>query len=450
MEGKGLASLPLEILLQENGVACSCKRQHKSPVRQIEVGKNILWKIALMAKKRGMKSPVVAADRNTQKIGKQVCKILEEAGIQPVFYVMNTRRPEPDEFWVGSLALQFRRQWDGIVAVGSGTINDICKIAAGMTGLPYIIAATAPSMDGYASNTSSMLRGGVKVSLPSQCPDGILLDTAILARAPMEMIQAGIGDMAAKYVSICEWKIAHIITGEYYCEGIAELVKKSLKTCMNSSAKLSERNETAAGDTAYGLVLSGIAMSYAGISRPASGTEHYFSHIWEMRALQQKKTCFLHGISVGVGTLLTIPVLKYIGRLEPDREKALKYAEAFDLEVWKAFVRRVFGTAADIMIQREEEEKKYDKTLHKERLEIILSRWDEIRKIIREELPDEEWLKERLLLAGAPVSPAQLGLSADDVRTTFLATKDIRDKYISTRLLWDLGMLEEAADCLFG
>ena len=102
------------------------------------------------------------------------------------------------------------------------------------------------------------------------------------------------------------------------------------------------------------------------------------------------------------------------------------------------------------MILREDEEKKYDKTRHKERLEIILSRWDEIQKIIREELPDEEWLKERLLLAGAPGSPAQLGLSADDVRTAFLATKDIRDKYISTRLLWDLGMLEEAADRLFG
>lgn len=450
MEGKTLASMPLESLLRDEGVACSCKRLHKSPVRQIEVGKDILWKIAVMAKERGMKSPVVIADQNTQKTGKMVCGILEEAGIQPVFFVMDSGRPEPDEFWVGSLALQFDRRWDGIVAVGSGTINDICKIVANMTGLPYLMAATAPSMDGYASNTSSMLRGGVKVSLPSKCPDGILLDTAILARAPMEMIQAGIGDMAAKYVSICEWKIAHIITGEYYCGEIAELVKMSLKTCMDSSAKLAARDEDAAGDTAFGLVLSGIAMSYAGISRPASGTEHYFSHIWEMRALQQKKPRSLHGISVGVGTLLTIPVLKYIGQLEPDRERALRHAEDFDPEEWKAFVRRVFGTAADTMILREDEEKKYDKTRHKERLEIILSRWDEIQKIIREELPDEEWLKERLLLAGAPVSPAQLGLSADDVRTAFLATKDIRDKYISTRLLWDLGMLEEAADRLFG
>ena len=83
-----------------------------------------------------MKNPVVTADRNTQKTGEMVCEILEEAGIQPVFFIMDSGRPEPDEFWVGTLALQFDRQWDRIVAVGSGTINDICKIVADMTGLP--------------------------------------------------------------------------------------------------------------------------------------------------------------------------------------------------------------------------------------------------------------------------------------------------------------------------
>lgn len=335
------------------------------------------------------------------------------------------------------------------MAVGSGTINDICKIAAGLTGLPYMIVAAAPSMDGYASNTSSMLRDGVKVSLPSKCPDGILLDTKILAQAPMEMLQAGIGDMAAKYVSICEWRISHLITGEYYCEEIADLVRKSLRTCMETSGGLTRRDEKAAGDAAYGLVLSGIAMSFAGISRPASGTEHYFSHIWEMRALQRKEQPRLHGISVGVGTLLTIPVWKKIEQMEPDREKALKYADNFKNEEWQKFVRRIFGTAAETIIRREEEEKKYDKELHRERLEVIISRWDEIRAIIKEELPDEKWLKERLLSVGAPVSPTELGLTREEVKDAFLATKDIRDKYISTRLLWDLGMLEETADQLF-
>lgn len=449
MEGNGLASLPLKTLLREGGVACSCKRIHQSPVRQVESGWDILWKTALMAKDRNMRHPVVIADKNTQETGYRVCKILEDAGIRADIFVLDAKHPDPDEFWVGSVVLHFNSQWDGIVAVGSGTINDICKIMAGMTGLPYVIVATAPSMDGYASNTSSMLRDGVKVSLPSQCPDGILLDTAILAQAPVEMLQAGIGDMAAKYVSICEWRISHLITGEYYCEEIAELVRKSLRTCMETSDGLARRDETAAKDAAYGLVLSGIAMSFAGISRPASGTEHYFSHIWEMRALQQQKRCRLHGIQVGVGTLLTIPVWKRIARIEPDRGKALKYVDNFKIEEWKGFVRRIFGTAADTIIRREEEERKYDKELHRERLEIIISKWDEIRKIIEEELPDEEWLKERLASLGAPVSPEELGISPDDVKNAFLATKDIRDKYISTRLLWDLGMLEEVADQLF-
>ena len=449
MEENGLTSLSLDTLLREDGVACSCSKTHKSSVRHVELGKGILWKISLMAKNSNMSFPVVIADKNTQETGKCVCKLLEEAGIKSDFWVMETEHPEPDEFWTGSAALRFDRRWDGIVAVGSGTINDICKIISSITGLPYLLAATAPSMDGYASDTSSMLRDGVKVSLPSRCPKGILLDTEILAQAPMEMLQAGIGDMAAKYVSICEWRISHLITGEYYCEEIAGLVRKSLKTCMDSAERLAERDEDAVGSTAYGLVLSGIAMSYAGISRPASGTEHYFSHIWEMRAIEQHKKCSLHGIQVGVGTLLTLSVLNAIEQAEPNRKKALEYVERFDPEEWRKFVRDVFGSAAETIIQREVKEKKYDKALHRERLEIILSKWDEIREIIREELPPESWLKEKLMSVGAPVSPKQLGLSQKDVKNAFLATKDIRDKYISTRLLWDLGMLEETADRLF-
>lgn len=449
MREKSLASMPLETLLREEGVECSCKRLHKSSVRQVELGKHILWKIAPMAKERDMGFPVVITDENTRETGKCVCKILEEAGITTAFLVMETERPEPDEFWTGFVALWFDRHWDGIVAVGSGTINDICKIIAGLTGLPYILAATAPSMDGFASDTSSMLRDGVKVSLPSQCPEGILLDTEILSQAPMEMLQAGIGDMAAKYISICEWKLSHLITGEYYCEEIAGLVKKSLKTCMESAGGLARRDEEAVGNVAYGLVLSGIAMSYAGISRPASGTEHYFSHIWEMRALQQHKKYSLHGIMVGVGTMLALSILNNIEKIEPDRQKALEYVNRFDLEDWKQFVRNVFGSAAGTIIRREEEEKKYDKELHRVRLETILSRWEEIRRIIREELPDEDWVKEQLMSVGAPVNPEELGLSREEVRNAFLATKDIRDKYISTRLLWDIGMLEETADHLF-
>lgn len=217
---------------------------------------------------------------------------------------------------------------------------------------------------------------------------------------------------------------------------------------MESCEGLAKRDEEAAGNVAYGLVLSGIAMSFAGISRPASGMEHYFSHIWEMNALEHHQAHDLHGIQVGVGTLLSIPVIKAIGQMEPDREKALAYVNTFDMEEWKGFAKKVFGAASPSIIKREEEEQKYNKQFHKKRLEIILSKWEEIQKII-DELPEETWLREKLKETGAPLTPEELGISREMVHDSFIATKDIRDKYISTRLLWDLGMLEETADRFF-
>ncbi len=448
MERQELSLLPLEELLKKEGILCSCGKCHKSPVDQVELGRDNLQRIVSMAEECNMKHPVIIADRNTKEIGEKAGKFLREGGIAPVFHLLDTDRPEPDEYWVGSVSLYYEREWDGIIAVGSGTINDICKIISSMTKLPYILVGTAPSMDGYASNTSSMVRDGLKVSIPSACPSKILLDTRILAKAPMRMIQAGLGDMAAKYVSLCEWKISHLLTGEYYCREIADLVKKSLDTCMESCEGLAKRDEEAAGNVAYGLVLSGIAMSFAGISRPASGMEHYFSHIWEMNALEHHQAHDLHGIQVGVGTLLSIPVIKAIGKMEPDREKALAYVNTFDMEEWKGFTKKVFGAASPSIIKREEEEQKYNKQFHKKRLEIILSKWEEIQKII-DELPEETWLREKLKETGAPLTPEELGISREMVHDSFIATKDIRDKYISTRLLWDLGMLEETADRFF-
>ncbi len=448
MERQELSLMTLEALLKKEGILCSCGRCHQSPVDQVELGRDNLWKIVSMAEACNMRHPVVIADRNTEEISQKVRKILEEGGIAPKFHLLDTDRPEPDEYWVGSAALYYEKEWDGIIAVGSGTINDICKIVSSMTKLPYILVGTAPSMDGFASNTSSMVRDGLKVSIPSACPSKILLDTRILAQAPMRMIQAGLGDMVAKYVSLCEWKLSHLITGEYYCREIADLVQKSLDTCMESSSRLIERDEEAAGNVAYGLVLSGIAMSFAGISRPASGTEHYFSHIWEMNALEHHMGHDLHGIQVGVGTLLTLPVLKAIGQMEPDRQKALASVNAFSHEEWKKFVKKVFGSAAPSIVKREEEEQKYSKERHKERLEIIISNWKEIQDIIAQ-LPEEEWLREKLRQTGAPLTPEEIEISKEMVYESFIATKDIRDKYICTRLLWDLGMLEETADKFF-
>lgn len=131
---------------------------------------------------------------------------------------------------------------DMLLGVGSGVINDTCKVLAHAIGVPSAIVGTAPSMDGYASNSSSMEVNHVKVSLYNHAPVGILLDSEILAQAPMRMLWAGLGDMVAKYIAICEWRISNIVTGEYYCEHIAQLMRTAVKKIVDASDGITKRD----------------------------------------------------------------------------------------------------------------------------------------------------------------------------------------------------------------
>ena len=355
---------------------------------------------------------------------------------------------EPDEYSLGTIAMGFDKSCDCVIAVGGGVINDLCKVFSYDCNLPHIILGTAPSMDGFASNSSSMVVDGVKSTLYNRCPAGIVLDTEIMAAAPMRMLWAGLGDMVAKYISVCEWRISHLVRGEYYCPHVAELMRKALKKIMDSSDGLAKRSLESVQAVAEGLVLSGFAMSFARISRPASGLEHYFSHMWDMIALERGREADLHGIQVGVGTVLTMNLYEHIKTLTPDREKALEHMRKFDPAAWESNLRRVFGKTAPQVLAIEEKAGKNDPAKHAERLEKTIAGWDEIQRIIREELPDKDWLFDKMRSTGMPMTPADIGINHQDTVDAFLCTRDIRDKYLSSSMLWDLGVIEEFAKLL--
>jgi glycerol-1-phosphate dehydrogenase [NAD(P)+] len=324
-------------------------------------------------------------------------------------------------------------------------INDLGKMLAFVTGRRAVTAGTAPSMDGYASNSSSMLCGGVKTTVYNICPEGILLDTDIMAAAPMRMLHAGLGDMLAKYVSVCEWRLSNLITGEYYCENIAGLVRRSVEKIMSEADRLSARGTAAINNIAEGLVMSGIAMSYAGTSRPASGLEHYFSHVWDMRAIKAGKRPDLHGIQVGVGTLLTFQLYDWLREVVPDRQRALEHMRSFDSAHWESEMRRIFGPTAGQIIEIENQHRKNDPEKHASRLDIIIDNWDKILEIINEELPRSDEITALASRLEMPCSPKDIGLNPDDVYDAFIGAREIRDKYLLCNLLWDLGLLYEFA-----
>lgn len=451
MDRSKISEMNIEQLLAPGGIQCSCGKQHISTVKAIQMGPDVVKNLPDMLAKCGICHPLLVSDRNTSKAaGEQVCMALAQCGILFDDFVMPTDKPDPNELWVGSVLYRCNTSVDGIVAIGSGTINDICKMVASVGKLPLVVVATAPSMDGYASNSSSMMRDGIKVTIASKSADGILLDTQIMAQAPIRMIQAGLGDMLAKYISICEWRISNIINNEYYCEEIAGLVRRSLCECMYASKELAQRQATAIEKLAFGLVLSGIAMNFAGVSRPASGIEHYFSHIWEMIAIEHGEPHDLHGIQVGVGTLLARRIYDMIVEISPNRQVALEAARAFDYANWESEICRIFGSSSAAILELEAIEKKYDLKAHEIRLDRIIDKWSDILMVIDDELPELAQLEATMDLVGAPKTCAELRLSNELAKDAMIAGKDIRDKYIASRLLWDLGYLEATAEKMFG
>ena len=423
---------------------CPCGKKHTSALDMLVSGPGALARLPELLARYDAKKPFLLADRNTfAAAGGRVCEILTQAGFGYASYVFPDERLEPDEHAVGAAVMHFDDSCDLILGVGSGVINDIGKILSRVSGRHYIIVGTAPSMDGYASATSSMAMDGLKVSLNSRCPDVIVGDTDILKNAPMHMLQAGLGDMLAKYISLAEWRIAHLITGEYYCERVAALVRSALDACVKNADGLLRRDEAAVQAVFDGLIIGGVAMAYAGVSRPASGVEHYFSHVWDMRALEFGTPAELHGIQCAIGTLAAVCLYERLRTMTPDAEKARAYVEAFDYEAWAAQLRAFLGRSGETMIALEKREGKYRKDTHLARFARIQACWPEILRILGEELPSAEALSQLLSRLGMPQDASGIGVDTETMRLCFRATKDIRDKYVLSRLAWDLGVLDE-------
>ncbi len=432
----------LQKLMQNDGFVCpKCGKRHFGKLADCIIGDAALQMLpALIQKYHGTRVFVLCDENTYAAAGNDVCQLLDAASIPYTLHKILRPQPAPDERIVGEAMMYCDLACDLIIAVGGGVINDACKMLAAAKDIPQITVATAPSMDGFASATSSMERSGLKVSLNSKCPCAVIGDSAVLAAAPVHMIRAGIGDMLAKYISLTEWKIAHILLGESYCPLVAELVQRALDTCIEVGQAAVHGDKEACADVMRGLVLGGMAMNYVGMSRPASGMEHYISHILDMRALEFGTPSDLHGIQCGIATLYAVRAYEALPRERPDKQHALDAVSAFSLDAWFAHLREMLGHGAEAIIAGEEKEHKYDREKHAARLECILDKWDDIYAVI-DALPSAETLETFLREIGHPTSGQEMGLTDTDMHEAFLMAKDIRDKYVLGRLLWDLGML---------
>ena len=366
---------------------CSCGRHHNFSVHDMSIRKGAIEDLPKMAEPFKDGKILVVFDKNTYEVaGKKAVALLKENGfhIKELLFDTGNDILIPDEKTLGRILQEQDLDVKLMIAVGSGVINDSVKFVTSRTGLPYIIVATAPSMDGYVADGAPIISNGYKYSPVAHLTYGLVGDTDILQTAPQDLIQAGFGDVVGKITALADWDLSVKANGDYRCDTCVTLVQRALDKCFATAEGLKDRNAESLGALLEALTLTGVAMALVNISRPASGAEHMLSHYWEMDYIARGLNPNHHGIQVGVAT----PV-----------------------------IARFFEEMDDILPEG-----------------------------VKEWCMSHEEIEELLRKGGAPTSPKEIGIDRELFHASLLNGYNVRPRYSIMQFAKDNGRLEEIAD----
>lgn len=426
---------------------CSCGRTHFTGLEGCTVGAGVLTSLVDYVEKYGFKKVYVACDEITYGIaGEKVMNILHDANIDAKAHVFTGGRFIPNEESLGKLMIDAPRDLDLVVAVGTGSINDMCRFFSYQMNVPYAIVATAAPMDGFASSGAALMVDNIKQTIPAQTPLFIIGDTDILCGAPARMISAGLGDLLGKFTCLNDWRISKIINDEYYCDTVVNLVKDCIENVLTNADKAASRDPKVIGDIMEGLVLTGVAMSFVGNSRPAAGCEHHLNHYWEAIEIQNGQIPVLHGIEVGLAEVVILKMTEFLRESRPDFDAARAKAKQYDQAAWEAKMKEVYGTASDAIIELEHESKKNEPEGRLKRIDKIEENWDEIVKLMNDYMPTSDRMIEILKSLDAPYFPSQVGFSDEMLYNALVYGKENRARYTMLSMMGDLGVLEDLAN----
>lgn len=425
---------------------CSCGRTHSTGLEGCTVGAGVLTSLVDYVEKYGFKKVYVACDEITYGIaGEKVMNILHDANIDAKAHVFTGGRFIPNEESLGKLMIDAPRDLDLVVAVGTGSINDMCRFFSYQMNVPYAIVATAAPMDGFASSGAALMVDNIKQTIPAQTPLFIIGDTDILCGAPARMISTGLGDLLGKFTCLNDWRVSKIVNDEYYCDTVVNLVKDCIENVLKNADKAASRDPKVIGDIMEGLVLTGVAMSFVGNSRPAAGCEHHLNHYWEAIEIQNGQIPVLHGIEVGLAEVVILKMTEFLRESRPDFDAAREKAKQYDQAAWEEKMKEVYGTASDAIIELEHESKKNDPEGRLKRIDKIEENWDEIVKLMNDYMPSAERMIEILKSLDAPYFPSQVGFSDEMLYNALVYGKENRARYTLLSMMGDLGVLEDLA-----
>jgi glycerol-1-phosphate dehydrogenase [NAD(P)+] len=374
---------------------------------------------------------------------------LQGVGVAAPLVLDATPRLKPRAETAQAIAARIRSEDALPVAVGSGVINDLVKYAAALAGKPYVCLATAASMDGYAASGAALLDGGFKRTLPCAPPWAVLADPGVLAAAPARMTAWGYGDLAGKCVAGADWMIADALAIEAIGHDAFRLVQDHLDEWIGAPERLAARDPAALAGLLEGLLVSGFAMQAHGNSRPASGSEHQFSHLWEMENLQVEGEPAAHGACVGVGCVAMLALYDWLLARPAAEIAQASPGDAYDGEALAAEIGRALGDGPVAGAASEEMRAKRALGGRKERVARFVAVWPRLRLELGERLFTAEALQQRLRTVGAAAHPADLGIGHATLAADYRRARLIRRRYTLLDLLEDLGWLDRAVAELF-
>jgi glycerol-1-phosphate dehydrogenase [NAD(P)+] len=347
-----------------------------------------------------------------------------ERALAPAFAVQRIvlpHQPHADADTLARLTAGLDERTRGVVAVGSGTINDLCKLAALARGCPQVVFATAPSMNGYTSVSASITEAGIKRSVRAVTPIGAFFDLSVLAAAPVRLIRAGLGDSVCRPTAQADWLLAHLLLGRPYRELPFTLLAGDEAGLFSQAGALVTGDLTAMRHLVRTLVLSGFGMTLCGGSYPASQGEHLLSHYVDMMRSPDVPIA-LHGEQIGVCALAMARLQDTILALEAPPVLHPTTVQREDLV-------RHFGPERGDACWRELLPKRLDQQRADQLNARLAAGWSEMRARIAAVTLRAADMTSVLVAAGAPITPNDIGWPRQLFDDALAHAREIRDRY---------------------
>lgn len=417
---------------------CKCGRSHRVPTRKIIYTQDALEQLpSVLGKLFEGRNIVLVADERTWNVAGRVARLaLERAGWTIRHIIV------PDGCGGGPVCDDTTHNWlkerfkpaKVALAIGCGVINDLTKWSAYEHNLPYAVVATAATMNGFTAANVAPTVAGVKTLVPARPPVAVFAVPSVLIRAPYELTAAGLGDTIAKPMSTADWLLNHIFCDEFFCKYCSEIINSLETYYLDHPEDIRNREPVAIEALFNALLYSGVAMTIAGTSAPASGGEHLLSHTLDMMSSNDGTAHDLHGRQVGLGTIFASALYDHV--LQIAKPKFHPIPPRIDADFWgrrAANVRDQYEQklpAMRILSQKLKEEKT----------------WRAFIDSAGEQVRPPNQIKKCLKTAGAAHTFADIGCSRERFLAAVYHMHEIRKRPAIVDLAWMLGILPDAAD----